>query len=906
MTMKVLYCFIAFLFITTSPVRADSGGILIPQQASYDVLFYKLDLRIDPGTKTIGGSTLVRALAVDTLSRFVLDLNANYAIDSIVWRPGADTVLTFSFTGGRIWIDLPYTLGPGDTAEVSVHYHGTPKVSTNPPWDDGFVWKTSASGAPWAGVACETEGGDAWWPCKDHPSDEPDSVSLNFTVPDTLVCVSNGRLIDTVDNLDGTKTFKWFVSNPINNYCVTFYLGQFERIPVSYTSITGEAVPSEYWFLPESKAAAISAIPLFLRDVRFYEETYGPFPFRADKYSICEAPYWGMEHQTVIAYGNHFNFNSYGFDYIHLHEVAHEWWGNLVTAKDWSDVWIHEGFACYTEALYAGYLNGQASYRSYMQGLRNFSNNQALAPRDTLTASQGFNGPVYNKGAWVLHTLRYYLGDTTFFRLLHRWAYPDSLMEGVTDGTQCRLATTDDFLAIAETVSGTTLDWFFEVYLRQVGIPRLSTAVVGDTLYLKWYIENDLPFPVPVEVRLGPDTVRVAMAGGTGRVAVPSGVTPVIDPDNWLLKTTIPVLSVSKTVVPFGAVKVDSAKSDSVVITNTWATTLGISSAASDHPDFTVSPSSADIPAGTSLAFTITFTPYTGGSRTGHVVFTHNAPGSPLQLTVGGSGIMPTSSYDVSGSWNLVSVPLSRTDPRRTVLFPGATSPAYSFGDSGYAATESLRTGPGYWLKFGADQTVLMAGLPVAAETIAVKSGWNLIGSLPEPLPVRSVASDPQGMSASGFFGYDGSYLLTDTIHPARGYWVKVDMNGELILSTGGAMNPAGAITIAPSSELPPPPPDEDGTGREDGPPAGYLLEQNYPNPFNPATVIRFSIPEPAFVSLRIFNVVGEEVGMPVYEHLAAGSHTAEWNTTELPSGIYFCRLSAGGFTETKKMVLMK
>jgi aminopeptidase N len=706
MVMRTPCFFLLLLVFTASSAVADSGGHLMREQAAYDVLFYRLDLRIDPATKSIAGSLFARAAVVDTMSRFVLDLNSNYVVDSIRWRDTGSTFLTYDFTGGRIWINLPSQLASGDTAEVEVFYHGGFEETTNPPWDDGFVWKTSAGGQPWAGVACETEGGDAWWPCKDHPSDEPDSVRLVFTVPDNLVCVSNGTLVDTVSHGDGTKTFEWFVSNPISNYAVTFYLGAFVRIPVSYTSITGQPVPSEYWFLPESEAAAIAHIPLFLRDVRFFEEYFGPFPFRADKYAICEAPYWGMEHQTIIAYGNNFNFNSYGFDYIHLHEVAHEWWGNLVTAKDWSDVWLHEGFACYTEALYAEYLNGAASYRSYMAGIRNFSNNQAVAPRDTMTANEGYNGPVYYKGAWVLHTLRYELGDSTFFRLLHRWAYPDSLMEGVTDGTQNRLATTDEFLAKVEEISGKELDWFFEVYLRQVGIPRLSTGVVGDTLYLRWYIENNIPFPLPVEVLLGTDTVRVEMTGGSGQVAVPAGVTPVIDPAGWLLKTTMPFLT-----------------------------------------------------------------------------------------------------YGVSGGWNIVSVPLARTDPRKTVLFPTATTPAYEYVPAtGYVTRDSLKTGVGYWLKFPADQSVAMAGYPVAVETVEVKSGWNLVGSAGGPASVQAVTADSGLVVTSGYFEYDGSYLRADTIQPARGYWVKVDRDGKLIISAAGPAGSVGSIRIVPTSELPPPP----------------------------------------------------------------------------------------------------
>lgn len=799
--MKYIRELVVLSVLLSSAADADSGGRLMREQAAYDVKFYRLNLWIDPATRRIGGSGYTRAVALDTLSEFVLDLNSNYAVDSVKWEVAGDTLLGFLFTSGRIWIALPHTASPGDTLAVEVFYSGAPKVSGNPPWDDGFVWSTSQSGKPWAGVACETEGGDCWWPSKDHPSDEPDSVGLNFTVRSDLICVSNGKLIDTVDNLDGTKTFRWFVSNPINNYGVTFYLGDFVRIPVSYTSVTGEVVPSEYWFLPERQAAAIAHIALFLRDMRYLEETCGPYPFRADKYSICDAPYWGMEHQTCIAYGNNFNFNSYGFDYIHYHEFSHEWWGNLVTARDWSDVWIHEGFACYMEALYAEHLNGFSSYKNYMAGLRSFSNSQAVAPRDTLTASEGYNGPVYNKGAWVLHTLRHLIGDSTFFRLLHRWSYPDSAMEHVTDGTQCRLATTDDFLHAAETISGMDLGWFFEVYLRNTGIPRLSTAIVDSTLYLRWYTQNGLPFSLPVDVKLGAATVRVDMSSGGGQVAVPGGVTPVVDPDAWILKDPAPAtLSSSPAFLTFKTVGVDSSKTDSITVTNTWATSLTVSSASSDLPDYTVSPDSASIPVASSMKFYVTFAPVEGGPRNGHVYLYHGAPGSPVNILVFGSGRLPSSSFTFSNLWNLVSVPLTSFDQRKSALFPAAVSPAFAFrADSGYVIKDSLHAGAGYWVKFGADQSLTIAGYPCPLDTIEVVKGWNLIGSVSAALAASSVV--PLGTSiTTSFYGYRNGYTIADSLVPARGYWVKVDTAGKLILGSPSA----GGFSKAAGTFLPP------------------------------------------------------------------------------------------------------
>ena len=520
---------------------ADSGGPLIREQAAYDVLFYRLKFTIDTTTRSISGNTFVRALATDTLSTFVLDLNSNFNVQSVIWKGQRqyNTPLLFNRPAGRLWIALPYVVQKADSILVEISYQGTPKVSTNPPWDDGFVWKHTTIGEVWAGVACEEGGADLWWPCKDHPSDEPDSVDLFFTVPASLTCVSNGRMLD-VTTTGSTKTFHWHVSEPINNYCITFYLGPLQRIPIDYTSITGQVVPSEYWFLPYNVAKAQQYSTIFLKDLRFFEEVCGPFPFRAEKYCIVDAPYWGMEHQTCVAYGNNFALNSYGFDYIHLHELAHEWWGNLVTAKDWSDVWIHEGFATYMEALFVERTSGFARYKSYMSNMRGSIQNLKPVAPDVPTTAQGMfaSNDVYYKGAWILHTLRHYLGDQVFFAMFRRFAYPDPAMESMTDGRQCRLATTNDILGIAEQATGKKLDWFFNVYLKQSKCPTLLYNKKGTVLSLQWVPPNNLPFPFPVDVRVGAKTVVVDMQNGSGSVSIPIDTSYQIDPDNWILMGT--------------------------------------------------------------------------------------------------------------------------------------------------------------------------------------------------------------------------------------------------------------------------------------------------------------------------------------------------------------------------------
>lgn len=523
----------------------DSGGPLPPKQAAYDVTFYDLDLAIHPGEERIAGSLTARADVVHPTSWFVQDLDERLSVESValLTDEGAKA-LPFERRGGQIWTDLERTRQPGERLAVRVRYGGTPREAPRPPWDGGFTWTETPGGEPWIASSVQVNGADLWWPTKDHPSDEPDSMALSFTVPRPLVAASNGRLRRVEDNGEA-RTYHWFVSTPINNYGVALNVAPYRTVDTTYASTSGTDIPVTFWVVPAHYQQAKKRLPQFLDHLRFYEETLGPYPFRADKYGIAETPHLGMEHQTIIAYGSDFSNNEFGFDYLHHHELGHEWWGNLVTAADWSDFWLHEGFCTYMQALYAEELGGREAYHSYLQGSRGGINNeQPVAPRGSrstlemyyLPSGEG-DGDIYSKGAWILHSLRHLVGDEAFFEALRRMANPRPELRRATDGRQCRFATTDDFLRIAEAASGRELDWFFEVYLRQPALPRLVTERNGDELRLRWDAPEELSFPMPVPVRVGGETRRVKMKGGEGRLALPNADAEVqVDRKNWILK----------------------------------------------------------------------------------------------------------------------------------------------------------------------------------------------------------------------------------------------------------------------------------------------------------------------------------------------------------------------------------
>lgn len=526
----------------------DTGGPLMHEQACYDVKWYDLDIEVFPEKQSIQGKLILNAAIVQPTEFIVLDLDTMLSIDSVyALTPGQR--LTFSRRGWKVWIALGTTHQPGRSVTVTVAYSGKPRTAQRPPWVGGFVWSKTADGQPWIGVACQNDGADVWWPCKDHPSDEPDSVRIHVTVPQSLTCASNGRLRGVTQNSAGTHTFHWFVSTPINNYGLSINIAPYKTIEASYTSVSGGIIPVTYWVLPENYEKGKILFTQIIDHLRFHEELLGPYPFRADKYGVAETPYLGMEHQTVIAYGNNYKNNDWGFDFLHHHELSHEWWGNLVTAVDWTDIWLHEGFGAYMQQLYIEKLHGAKAYHQSMSVSRpKIRNAKPVAERRARSLAESYlvapdyvesDGDNYNKGTWILQSLRYLIGDKDFMKSLRRMTYPDPASERITDGRQCRFASTDDYLATVEFITGKDLDWFFEVYLRQPVLPKLISKTVNNKLSLVWETPGGLPFPMPVTVQIGNELKRIEMPNGRAEIEIPQNVKPVIDPEQWLLMDVV-------------------------------------------------------------------------------------------------------------------------------------------------------------------------------------------------------------------------------------------------------------------------------------------------------------------------------------------------------------------------------
>lgn len=554
--LQSLSLLLALFFVTTFAQREHgvrptvTGAPLVFEQAAYDVQSYDVSINVDPKTKSISGKTVMRAKIVIPTNVIMLDLDEPYTVSRVDRATGC--CYKFENLHGKVWVYFP-TKQPGEEITTVISYSGIPRVAPNPPWIGGFMWKQTPSGADWISIAMQNDGADLLFPVKDHPSDKASDVAMHITVPDPLVAAGPGKFEGAKKNSDGTSTYNWRMTNPIPNYEILFNAAPYRVIKDRVKSVSGETIPMEFYILPESYDNGAWLIEETKKYNAFFEKYLGPFPWRSQKLGIVETPHLGMEHATLIAYGNQFKKNDHGFDWLMLHEFGHEWWANLVTASDWRDFWIHEGFQSFMDSLYLEHLGKKDAYFAAMKGrAKNTLNIQAVAPREASPAYQVYllapdyiksNGDIYGKGAVVLHTLRYLIGDDAFFRSLRRMAYPTKEMEKWTDGRQTRLVNTDDFLTIAETESKMELDWFFDIYLRQPKLPKLLTEVVSasdsatqKTLVLSWESPDaNLGFPMPIDVVVNGKTQRIEIKNG--RVNVPfTGEAPIVDPNGWVLK----------------------------------------------------------------------------------------------------------------------------------------------------------------------------------------------------------------------------------------------------------------------------------------------------------------------------------------------------------------------------------
>ena len=512
-----------------------SGGAVDSEQAK--LRFDVADLRFEvlPGRYELRGVATLTFTARAPLAELHVDLDRNLPVSAISVNGTALPTSAWSNPQGRLSITLPRPAAAGERITTRISYGGTPHVAVRAPWDDGAVWSNTRDGQTWFATTAEGYGCDLFWPCLDHPSGEPGEVTLHITVPKGLKAPSNGVLLGVDRLADGRTTWNWWVRQP-NTYAIALNVGPYAELNGTYRSRYGNSIPMFYWHLPGEERQASELFAEFAPTLDFFESVIGPYPFADEKLGVVETPHLGMEHQTINAYGNGYAKAVEGFDWLFQHEFAHEWFGNQLTAADWDDYWLHEGYGTYMQPLFGRWREGEARYAAMMDKQRaQIENKRPLVSGTARTEEQVYEvaegGPgqdIYYKGSWVLHTLRNLIGDPAFFEVTRRAVYgrPDPR----PGNSRPRFGSTAEFERIVDEVTGDKLRWFFDVYLRQAALPELVERRDSDGLSLEWRAPGGVAFPLPVEVEVDGRIEKLPMTNGRGRVSAPAHTHFVVDP----------------------------------------------------------------------------------------------------------------------------------------------------------------------------------------------------------------------------------------------------------------------------------------------------------------------------------------------------------------------------------------
>ena len=447
--------------------------------------------------KIIGSNTMhfQKKCEIDT---FVIDLVNHMLVDSVLIANQK-----VSFLHKKNTVLIPNPLIDKDDFVITVFYQGQPKVAKQPPWEGGFVWSKDANGLDWVGVACQMDGASIWWPTKDDLADEPDSLRMTFTVDKPYIVIANGKLQSVNDASNNKRSFSWLVQNPINTYNVTFNIAHYAHFNDTLDGDLGD-LPLDYYVLPEHLELAKKHFLQVDSMLYCFENKFGPYPFYEDGYKLVETPYLGMEHQSCIAYGNQYMKGYLGnypqdidFDFIIIHETAHEWWGNSVSMKQKKDMWIHEAFATYAEALYVEDMYGYDKMLVYLNYQK-----KRIKNNHPVVSNLHLDTDMYYKGSWILHTLR------TVLRNDEQWF---DILKGLQLRYKHKNIGTKDLVQYIESRCGYELMPFFNQYLLNNKLPVLEYFIQQRKhkyfLQFRWNA-SEVDFNMPLLVNLKSDIYK--------------------------------------------------------------------------------------------------------------------------------------------------------------------------------------------------------------------------------------------------------------------------------------------------------------------------------------------------------------------------------------------------------------
>ena len=529
---KYSYLIVTFLLSFGFSLDVHSGGKLSKNQAAMDVTHYDIRLKIDPYKQMISGKLLTSFMMINKAEKIEIDLLDRYRVSGVAIN-GMN--LSYIHDGHKILIENP-GLELFKNHSLEIKYSGKPPIAKNPPWDGGFIWETSQNGYSWIAVSCQANGAYIWYPCKEHPSDKADGVNIYITVPDPLVVAANGTLQSVNPNGNKWTTWHWETEYPISTYNVNFTAGYFETVErTGY--ILDKPLKMVYYVLPESRDGAENLLIDAEEYLNFYARHFGQYPWIEEKFGLVNTPYWGMEHQTINAYGNDYKKTKLGYDFLMFHEMGHEWWGNYLSVADWADFWIHEGFDTYAEALFVEEKFGKEASNTFINNRfkKNIQSKKPVVPERQTSTEYKTDNDVYYKGAHILHTLRYLIGEKVLRESLIEFIHmPKELSHNQTS--------TKEFISLIHENYGQDIQWFFDQYLYQAAAPTLmiKEKIIKEKKFIDLWWKDD-GFLMPLEIAFksfdGMRNRTLNLTNFPTRIAIPKNSDLKIDPNYWLLFT---------------------------------------------------------------------------------------------------------------------------------------------------------------------------------------------------------------------------------------------------------------------------------------------------------------------------------------------------------------------------------
>jgi len=494
-----VFSFISLITIAQFTNQDTLRGAIGIGRQHWDITHYDITVTPNIETKSITGKNII-TLIDSGINLIQIDLQQPMELDSVFFD---NQSCLFKRNGNVFWVEVGSNKSPKPSIKkLTCYFHGTPKEAIRPPWDGGWIWKKDELNNPFVSVACQGLGASVWFPCKDVQSDEPENgCTLTIIVPDSLVAVGNGRLVNQKKMPDHLMSFTWQVKSPINNYNIVPYIGKYKHFSEIYKGINGP-LKMDYWVLEQNIEKAKLQFKDAPRMMKAFEYWFGPYPFYQDGYKLVEAPHLGMEHQSAIAYGNEFTNGYLGsdlsntgwglkWDFIIVHESGHEWFANNITSKDIADMWIHESFTNYSETLFTEYFYGKNAANTYLQGLRNSIQNDKPIIGKYGVNNEG-SGDMYNKGGNMIHTIRQIINNDKKFR---------EILIGLNKIFYHKTVTTKEIENYISNKSGFDFSKIFDQYLRTIEIPVLEYYIDSNQLHYRFShtISN---FNMPVRYRL--------------------------------------------------------------------------------------------------------------------------------------------------------------------------------------------------------------------------------------------------------------------------------------------------------------------------------------------------------------------------------------------------------------------